>query len=155
MTHTDRARYALSDWHFWVIVAYLGLVGVVVALYFVNDKTSKASVALARQTAVRQAAVIADRKAATAARKLKVTQCMDSRKPGSNLRRINGFLHGVQVFHEIIATNNRAIVESTPTSDPTYQVRLNNYRRILRTVKDVSGVSFPIPSVADCKRLGK
>lgn len=117
----------------YIVLAYFGLVGVVVALYFHQTEISK-------QQAERQAAANA-----------RVAQCIQSIP---NARKINRFIRGVQEFHRVAAMNSRATVQSTPTSDPQYKTRLANYMRIRATVADVSGVHFHVPTVAECRTLG-
>lgn len=128
-----RTRQLLGQDRTWIVLAYFGLAGVVVALYFHQTEIS-------RQEAARQAADHA-----------KVSQCVQSIP---QLRKINRFAEGVKAFHVIVARNARAIVESTPRSDPQYAVRVANYRRILATIPAVSGVHFHIPTVSECELLG-
>lgn len=129
----ERLRLYLSDWRPWTTVAYLGLVGVVVALYFHQTEIGK-------QEATREAE-----------RQARVAQCVGAIP---QLRKTQRFLEGVREFHRVAAMNSKATLDATPKTDPQYQVRLQNYRRIAATVADVSGLSFHIPTVGECQRLG-
>jgi hypothetical protein len=128
-----RTRRVLQGYAFWIFLAYVGLVGVVVALYFHQTEIGRAE-------AARQAAARA-----------RVAQCVQSIP---ELQHINRFISGVQQLHEVIAENSRQTLMSTPKTDPQYRVRLANYRRVAATVEAVSQVKFPIPTVAECVALG-
>lgn len=128
-----RTRHILNGDRIWILIAYFWLAAVVVALYFHQTEISK-------QEAARQAETQA-----------KIAQCIQSIP---SLRKIDRFVHGVREFHVIVALNSKAIVDSTPKTDPQYTVRVANYRRIRNTVADVSGVKFTVPTVAQCRKSG-
>ena len=116
----------------WIVIAYFGLAGVVVALYFHQTEISRSE------------------SARSAANHAKVAQCIQS---VPELRKINRFVRGVYTFHRIIAENSKFSLDATPKSSPMYQVRLRNYRRVKQTVLDVSGVRFHVPTRAECDGL--
>lgn len=128
-----RTRRVLQGYAFWIFLAYVGLVGVVVALYFHQTEIGRAE-------AARQAAARA-----------RVAQCVQSIP---ELEHINRFIAGVQELHEVLAENSRRILATTPKTDPQYRVRLANYRRVAATVSAVSQVKFTIPTKAECVALG-
>jgi hypothetical protein len=137
-------REFLSSWWFWVGVAYFGLACVVVALYFINGRTSRAAAHVARDEAVHQSEIAAGRQAA-------LTQCLASRP---ELRKINGFVGSVQLIRDALESNNRAVLEETPATSPAYTVRAANLQRIRATARQIEAVHFTVPTVAQCKERG-
>jgi hypothetical protein len=137
-------REFLSSWWFWVGVAYVGLACVVVALYFVNGRTSRAAAHVARDEAVHQAEISAGRQAA-------LTQCLASRP---ELQKINGFVRSVQAIRDALESNNKALLASTPSDSPSYQLRVANLRRIRATATEIRAVHFTVPTVAQCNARG-
>ena len=142
MTRTVRK---LDNWRFWVGIAYFGLAVVVVWLFFLNQSTSKTQARQARDEAVRVAEIDS---AQTAQRQ----QCLASIP---TLRRINGFVAGVSDLHMALEENAKAVLDATPKTDRQHRVRLDNWLRIKRTVNEVSGVHFPVPTLKQCHARGK
>lgn len=142
----------LSEWRFWMTIAYIGLAALVVALFAVNARTSRANAVVAREAAIHQAEASATKKAEALGRKLKVAQCVEGRP---QLKKINTFAVGVSELARILYENTSEVLAATAPTDSQYQVRLQNTRRIARTVPAVSGIHFHVPTIAECNRLGK
>lgn len=139
----DTARLRLSDWKFWMGVAYFMLVWVSVATLV--DYTH-ASHAISKT----QRLVIEHNAEQAAARQARVQQCF-AQIPLSE--QIDKFLDGVREFHVIVTNNNKALADATPKDSPLYTIRLRNYQRLKATIPQVSSVRFPVPTKPYCRRL--
>jgi hypothetical protein len=137
-------RETLMAWWFWVGVAYFGLACVVVALYFVNGRTSRAAAHVARDEAVHQSEIAAGRQAA-------LTQCLASIP---ELTKINGFVESVQAIRDALQENSEALLTTTPRGSLLYQVRKASLRRIRATAKQIEAVHFTVPTIAQCRARG-
>jgi hypothetical protein len=137
-------REFLSSWWFWVGVAYFGLACVVVALYFVNGRTSRAAAHVARDEAVHQSEIAAGRQAA-------LTQCLASIP---ELTKINGFVDSVQAIRDALQENGESLLATTPPDSPLYAVRLTSLRRIRATAKRIEAVHFTVPTIPQCRARG-
>lgn len=123
----ERARVALSHWGPWMFLAYVGLVAAVVAGFVINSNNLKRD----------------------AARDAAVARCLTSRP---QLLRISRHLHGVTELADVLVTNSTAALEATPRSDPQYEPRLANLRRLVAAQSDIHAVrELPVPTVAQCK----
>ncbi len=106
-------RKFLSDWRFWVCIAYLGLSFLTVWLYVLNGRE-------ARATADRAAA---QRSAASS----QVATCFTSAK---NAPVIRGFLDGQDALIDNGLLANEAAVKAAPADDPLLPVRLKAIVRL-------------------------
>jgi dTDP-4-amino-4,6-dideoxygalactose transaminase len=145
-------RGLLSEWHFWMVIAYIGLAMLVVALFVVNARTARANARVAKEAAIHQAETSASAKATALGKRLKVSQCIAGRP---QLAKIDRFTDGVSELAHILYENTSEVLAATVPTDSQYQVRLQNTRRIARTVPAVSGIHFHVPTIAECRRLGK
>lgn len=112
MVGERRARVFLSDWHFWVGVAYFGLAAVVLALYILFGRT-------AREEASRAAA-------AKAASTAQVAQCFGGVK---NAPVIAGFIRSHEAIIENGLIANRAAIAASP-GDPLNAIRQRSIDRL-------------------------
>ena len=138
-------RGRLDNWKFWVGVAYFGLAAVVVALFFVNQRTQRAIADQQRAAGVHTAEIVAN---ATSQYHL----CLASIP---ELREINAFVAGVKVVHDTLLANSEALLAKTPRSSPLYAVRLRSLLRLRRAARAAARVKFHIPTEAGCKALRK
>ena len=99
-------RGRLDNWRLWVGVAYFGLAAVVVALFFVNQRTQRAIADQQRAAGVHTAEIVAN---ATSQYHL----CLASIP---ELREINAFVAGVKVVHDTLLANSEALLAKTPRS---------------------------------------
>jgi hypothetical protein len=115
------AREIMSDWRFWMGVAYAGIILTVVALVFLFSK-------IAHEEASRTATARAG--AAT-----QVGQCFTSVK---NAPVTEGFIDA----HEAIIVNgliaNRASLNASPLNDPLHQIRLKSILRLEKAQRNVT-----------------
>lgn len=126
-----RAHELMSHWSFWVGIAYFGLALVVTWLYFVNSQTLKKD----------------------AVHKAEVNRCMASRSPLGKFAR---HVRGVNDLALVLVENSAHVLETTPKSDPQYMVRKTNLERLVRARDKVAALpNFHVPSVRDCRALGK
>lgn len=141
MTRTEHARTILSDWRFWVGVAYFGIAATVVGLFILFNRT-------AREEASRAAG-------ARAAASTQVGQCFTSVKNGPVTR---GFLasNAAVIENQILA--NQAAIETQPTS-PLNGIRERSLVR-LQKAKTNAGelrdlIAAQIPTLRKCVRLAR
>jgi hypothetical protein len=141
---TDVRRF-LDNWKLWVGVAYFGLVAMIVSLYFVNARTTRAvalqAAAAARTNTEHRLNAQSDYHA-----------CVVSIPA---LRKINRFVNGVQVLHQALLLNAVKAHEATPPGSALYRQQVANIARLSRSVDAVSGVAFPGPTVAECRARRK
>ncbi len=139
----DRVRDWLDDWKVWVAVAYFALAAMVVALYFINARTTR--------TLSNQAAAAAQ----VAAEKQAVTQsdyraCIASIP---QLAQVNQFVHGVQLLHRSLLANSKATHAVTEPGTPLYRQQIVNIARLRVSVAAVNGILFPAPTAAECRTV--
>lgn len=133
-----RVRQVLNHWMPWMVIAYIGLVGVVVYGYTLNARTL-------RDEAIRQAELSAAHEAA-------VARCLGSRP---QLMRVTRFVEGENDLAETLVQNSAAALEATPGDDPQYATRKANLVRLIRARENVKAIaSFPVPTVAQCRKMG-
>jgi hypothetical protein len=112
VSRTERARTVLSDWRFWVVIAYAGIGATVVALWFAFGK-------IAHEEANRTAS-------ARAASATQVGQCFTSAKNGPVTK---GFvLANLAVIDNSLIANRQAL-QAQPTS-PLTTIRLRSLARL-------------------------
>jgi len=137
-------REVLCSWWFWVAVAYFGLACVVVALYFINGRTSHDAARVARDEAIHQSEIVSARQAA-------YTQCLASIP---ELEKINGFVGSVRAIRDALEQNSTALLDSTPPGAPLYTVRVHSLARLRMTAKRIEAVHFQVPTIAECNARG-
>lgn len=129
-------RALLSHWGPWMVVAYVGLVGVVVYGYTLNARTL-------RDEAIREAESMSAKDSA-------VARCLASRPI---LARFSTHVKGVNDLSHAIVQNSAAIIRTTPTSDPQYRVRVANLKRLVRANDKITAIDrLAVPTVAECRR---
>lgn len=117
-----------NHWGPWMVIAYFGIVAVIVTLFTLNSNTIK-------QDAAHQATV---------------ARCLSSRP---TLLRFQTHIKGVGELAHVLVTNSRKLLEETPRSDPQHAVRKANLHRIAKARKKIDALpTFHVPSVAECKR---
>lgn len=125
---TQHVRSALSHWGPWMIVAYFGIVAVIVALFFVNSNTIKED----------------------AARSAATSRCLSSRP---TLLKFQTHIRGVSELAHVLVTNSRKLLEQTPRRDPDHAVRKANLRRITAARRKINALpTFHVPTVAECNK---
>jgi hypothetical protein len=126
----------LDSWHFWVGIAYFGLVGVTVALWINFSRVD-------RQAQARHADIVANADS-------QYTQCVTSIP---TLERINRFIAGVEETNAILLRNSLASHDATPPGTPLYQAQIANISRFRDALQSAKGVRFPIPTLKSCLAL--
>lgn len=119
-----------------MMIAYLGLAAFGLLLWHNQNATT-------RVIAERQADISANAAA-------QYTQCV---KSIPQLRRINRFLHGVQIEHETLLQNSILAHKAQPRGTRLWHTQVGNIRRLRIANEAVQGITFPIPSLHRCKRL--
>lgn len=137
-------RERLSEWRFWMVVAYVGLGTVLLSLVVVNARTSRATERVAGDEAIHQAEIENNRK-------LAIQQCLDSIP---QLKKINEFALAEKAIADVLLANSIAVVKATPTDDPSYQIRLHNLQRLRPTVPAIEAIQFPVPTEKQCRSRG-
>lgn len=137
-----KVRLRLDDLTPWIVIAYFGIVALVVAQSFVIRSLINTQTAQSRDEAVRAAEI------ASNAQSL-YTQCVHSRP---TLARINEFIVGVRTVEMTLLQNSVANLEATPTDSAEYPVRVKNLLRLRKAAMN-STVHFPVPSVSQCQAL--
>lgn len=133
-------RFLDSPW-LWRGVAWIGLVLVVVALFYVNQRTSRA---LARTEAAAHAQQLRIQASADAT----YAACVRSMPL---LRKTNRFIRGVQREHRTLLLNALAAHRVEPEGTRLYRQQVRNIVRLRAAVTDVTGVTFHVPTVAECR----
>jgi Na+/melibiose symporter-like transporter len=105
MTRTDHVRFALSDWRFWMGIAYFGLVMVIVGLFVLFNRT-------AREEAARAAT-------AKSAGIAQVSQCFVAVR---NAPVVDGFIRSHEAIIENGLLTNKASIAASP-GDPLNPIR--------------------------------
>lgn len=137
----DRLRNHLDDFNFWIGIAYFGLVLVVIALFFLNERTAHTEAKAAAERAAIASRLLSEAEAT-------YQGCVSSIP---QLRRISQHISGVNEGFDTMVANARALVESTPKSDPQYPVRLANLLRISSAQQDVAAIrELHVPTVKEC-----
>jgi hypothetical protein len=138
----DRVREMLDNDRMWRTVFAVAIVSMIVAMYFVNGRTSETlanqAATAAASTAERQAGIQADYRA-----------CLVSIP---QLTEVNRFVHGVQDLHRTLLKNSIANHAATPPGSVLYRQQIVNIKRLRKTVVAVSGVAFPVPTRASCEK---
>lgn len=134
-----RARHILRHWVFWAIIFAFALIAISAYSYALNARTL-------RDEAVREAEQQSAKNAA-------VARCLDSRPV---LARFSRHVSGVNDLISILVLNSGKTLESTQTSDPQFLIRVANLRRLIRAQHKIAAVDkFPVPTVAQCRAMGK
>lgn len=139
----QRAQHLLSSWRVWNGIAYFMLVAVVVLSLIGYERSQKAlhkANSLATQHEVETAA----------ARRARVETCIASIP---TLNRVNNFVSGVRVVVLVLIANSQEVLAATPKSDPTYDARTKGLERLLNVIPQ-TGIRFPVPTKASCKKAG-
>lgn len=105
MTRTDHVRFALSDWRFWMGIAYFGLVMVIVGLFVLFNRTAHEEAARA---ATAKSAGIAQ-----------VSQCFVAVR---NAPLVDGFIRSHEAIIENGLLTNKASIAASP-GDPLNPIR--------------------------------
>lgn len=138
----DRIRIMLDNWRFWMGIAYLALACLVIALFFINARTTSSAAHVARDEAIRVAQV----KAAAAS---SYTACLKSIPA---LTGISRHLRGVNELAEVLLMNNKSVLAITPRSDPLWKVRRASVVRLTAARDKIAAAqSLPIPTPAQCR----
>lgn len=141
MTRTDKTRIVLSDWRFWVGVAYFGIAAVIVALWFAFGR-------IAHEEAFRAAGM----KAANATQ---VGQCFTSQKNGPVTK---GFIAANEAVIENSILSNLAAIKAQP-NDPLTSVREHSLTRLREAKANANElqelIDRSIPTKTRCVRLAR
>jgi hypothetical protein len=136
----EKLRIRLSDWHFWVAVAYVGLALTVVGLVILFNRT-------AHEQATRTAKDKAD--AST-----QVGQCFTQVK---NAPLTRGFLNTQEALIENGILSNQAALDAARPDDPLREVRLASLARLTAAKTNVSALRAIVlnntPTQQRCLRL--
>lgn len=136
-------RPTLDSFNFWVAVAYVGLVAVVVALFFINQNTT----ANVKRTTADEAAHSAEILSSARSR---YQECVASIPV---LTKINGYLDGTRIVDRALVANSAANLAATPPGSALYWTRVQNLARLERAARSAKGVKFPVPTKQDCTAL--
>lgn len=118
-----------SHWGPWMVIAYFGIVAVIVALFTLNSQTIKEDAAQAAAS----------------------SRCIASRP---TLLKFRDHIQGVNEFAHVLAVNSRNVLAQTPRDDPQYAVRQANLARILKANRKIAALpTFHVPSVAECNAV--
>ena len=137
-----QTREFLADWRLWMVIAYLGLVSVIVALFVLFGRT-------AHEEAARAAA-------ASAAAVTQVGQCFTAVKNGPVTK---GFIdaHEAVIDNSLIA--NRAALAASPKDDPLRQIRVRSIIRLQAAQNNVkelrSLIAASTPTEKRCVHLAR
>jgi hypothetical protein len=110
-----RLRELMSDWRFWMGVAYFGLSAVVIALFILFNRT-------AREEAARAASN-------NAASSTQVGQCFTQVK---TLPLTRGFVAGQEAIVDDSLISTRAALNAAPANDPLHLIRVHALLRLER-----------------------
>ncbi len=130
------ARRLLDSWQFWMGIAYIGLVCVVVALWINFGRVSVDQ----RRTAI----VVAERGADIQAQ---YQVCL---KSVPVIVKFDRFVHGVQTVNSALLHNSIATHEATPAGTAVYRAQVRNIARLREALRDTSGLSIPLTSKKEC-----
>lgn len=134
MTRTDHVRFALSDWRFWMGIAYFGLVSVVVGLFVLFNRTAREE---ALRTASAKSAAIAQ-----------VSQCFLGVR---NAPVVEGFVDS----HEAIIENgllvNKASIAAAP-GDPLNPIRRKAIVRLTAAKNNADELKRLVESTTPTRR---
>lgn len=135
----SRSRRILRHWVFWAFIFALAIIALTAYSYTINARTL-------RDEAIRTAETQSAKDAA-------VARCLTSRP---QLMRISRHVSGVNDLAAILVVNSGKVLEATPSSDPQYAIRVANLRRLIRAQHKIAAVNaFPVPTVAQCRAMGK
>jgi hypothetical protein len=135
-------RRFMDNWKFWMLIAYVGLVGLFLFGFALNNRTARAQALAARNDAVR----VAERRAAATAA---YQRCVGSIVP---TQRVSTHVAGVNDLAEILLANAIRNHNVTPRSSPQWETQLVNIRFLRMAVRKVAAVkSFPAPTKAECR----
>lgn len=145
MSRSARTRELFSHFAPWMIVAYIGLAAVTLAGWNLSARIARDEARTARIQAIREAE---NQAAKTAA----VERCLTSRP---QLERISQHVSGVNEGFTILVLNAAAVLNQTPRSDPLYELRQANLKRLIQAREKVLAIkAFPVPTVDECKGKG-
>lgn len=137
----SKFRRFLSAWQFWMGIAFLAQITVVIGLVVVSNQTNATNLRVAREQTIHQAQV---RGAADSA----YNSCVQSIP---ELRRISRHLRGVNQLAGAVVANAKAVLDSTDPGDPFYPLRKSNYDRVMTAAEKISAVrALPIPTKKEC-----
>lgn len=136
----EKLRLRLSDWHFWVGIAYVGLALTVVGLVVLFNRTAHEE---ATRTATQKAAATTQ-----------VAQCFTS---VSNAPLLKGFIDAQEAIIENGLLSNQEAVDASSPSDPLYSVRIASIARLTAAKENVMELRRLIlkgtPNLAKCLML--
>ena len=141
MARAERSlRTVMSDWKFWMGVAYFGLAAVIVSLFVLFNRT-------AHEEAVRAAA-------ASSAAVTQVGQCFTAVKNAPVAR---GFIAAQEAIIDNGLIANRAALAASPKDDPLRQIRVRSIIRLQGAQKNVKDLRVLIaattPTEKKCMHL--
>lgn len=145
MTHLNRLRPTLDSFNFWVCVCLFGIIALVVAVFFLNQRTTDNIRRTAADEAIHATEI-------NSSAKNHYQECVGSIP---ELRKINRFVRGVQELHIAQERNALAVLKVTDRHDPLYMARYQSYLRFKAAADKVKGVRFTVPTKASCKALYK
>lgn len=135
----NKVRHRLDNWKFWMLIAYFGLVFVMVWLFFLN-----------RQTAEQAAARQAQQKAANTAQ---VADCYQALR---NAPALMGILDSVDLLAESSMKSSKAALQADPDSLLT-PVRRASIERLERAREGVAVFAKAMveqtPTLPECNHL--
>lgn len=141
MTHKKFLGFA-DDWRPWVTIAYFGLVGTVVALFFLFSKTN-------REESARQAVK-------HSADQAKVTACAASARSAPVLEEV---LRSIRNLATNSLLTNEAALDATPANDP---LTIPREQSVIRAKKAqaalgafLARVKARTPTLASCRALAR
>lgn len=142
MTGEEQARHVLDNWKFWVGVAYVGMTGVVVALFILFSKTShEEAVRVAEQQTAKRAQVV---------------QCVAQAKGVPAIKAILNSI--VLLANNSIIASSEAIRLAAP-GDPLLHVRIESRRRAMTARTNVKKFKDlylkQTPTIEKCRGLAQ
>lgn len=138
----DRIREFLSDWHFWVGVAYVGLAIVSIWLYVLFEHQTNET---ARRIAIQRSAAQAS-----------LSSCVGAVR---NAPVVAGFLdaHRAIITNSILATT--AALQTGTADDPLRPIRKASLKRLEKALRNVDELDELVvnrtPTKASCDRLAR
>ncbi len=133
----DGVRNRLDSWEWWVGVAYFALAGVIVALFFLNARTTRSVAHTAKLEAIREAET-----------QTTYQTCLASIP---EFHRLSRHVAGVNHLAETLVKNSEAAIRAAPPGDPLMASRKANLKRLKTATAEIAAVTaFPAQTVAEC-----
>lgn len=126
----QRMLKVFSHWGPWMVIAYFGIVAVIVALFTLNSQTIKRD----------------------AAQEATVARCISSRP---TLLRFQTHVRGVGELAQVLVHNSRYRLRNLPDGDPEKKIARANLHRLARAERKVAALpTVHVPTRAECEEGG-